>query len=229
MDSGKNQLSGNAGFEDVLSVLKAEGEKRRTNAAAMRQIVFGIIGALVVIQIILGLVKGRVELSNVSIIFSLIAITAAGTAVSKGHNDALKLAQTWKDPLLAPHLLEVIDANDEEIKKDAKAGLGVLLPLVTEEHGSVFSQHQLKTLGGLTKDQDQVLAGRAISALGKIGTKGNLHDLDALADAEAEKGKERPLQALALQARGDIRMRLAKEIVSAKSDAAEAPTTQLNS
>lgn len=216
MSTEKTQLPETVNLGEVLAILKDEGEKRRKNATAMRQVVFGIVGALLAIQLFLGLVKGKFEFSSVSIIFSLIAVMAAGTAVSKGHNDALKLAKTWQDPMLVPHLLEVIDANDEEIKKDAKAGLGILLPLVKEQHAAAFTPHQLKTLGKLTKDEDDQLAGRAVSALGRIGAKENLADLDALADAEAAIGKERPLQALALQARGDLRMRLAKEIVQAQ-------------
>lgn len=218
-----------ADFDAVLSILKEEGEKRRKSAVAMRQVIIGIVGALLGIQVILGFVKGKFEFSSVSIIFSLIAVTAAGTAVSKGHNDALKLAKTWQDPLLVPHLLEVMDANDEEIKKDAKAGLGILLPLVTEEHASAFTPHQLKTLGKLTKDADDQLAGRAISVLGRIGGKESLADLDFLADAEAEAGKARPLQALALQARGDLRMRLAREIVHAKAEPGEESVKSQNS
>lgn len=211
-------------LDDVLRILKEEGEKRRTTATSMKQIVFGIVGALLAIQTFLSIVSGRFEFSNVSIVFILIAAAAAGTAVSKGHNDALKLAKTWQDPLLVPHLLEVMDANDEEIKKDARAGLAILLPKVTEEHASAFSLHQLKALGALTKltakakEEEVFLAAKAVAAIGKIGSAENLPDLDALAAASPAGAEKNPLEASALQARADLRMRLAKQIVDSRSE-----------
>ena len=211
-------------LDDVLRILKEEGEKRRTTSTAMKQVMIGVVGALLAVQAFLAIVTGKIEFSNVSIVFTMIAVMAAGTAVSKGHNDALKLAKTWQDPLLVPHLLEVMDANDEEIKKDAKAGLGVLLPKLTEEHASAFSSHQLKALGALTKlgskpkEEEVILAAKAVTAIGRIGSAESLPDLDALAAASPAGAEKNPLEASALQARADLRMRLAKQIVDSRSD-----------
>lgn len=224
MSESVEETQNPASLDEVLRILREEGEKRRKSAVAMRQVIIGIVGALLGIQVILGFIKGKFEFSTVSIIFSLIAVTAAGTAVSKGHNDALKLAKTWQDPLLVPHLLEVMDANDEEIKKDARAGLGILLPKVTEEHASAFSSHQLKALGALTKltagakEEEVLLAAKAVAAIGKIGSAENLPDLDALAAASPAGAEMNPLEASALQARADLRMRLAKQIVDSRSE-----------
>lgn len=216
-------------LSQLLKALKEEGEKRRKNAAAVRQIIVGIVSIYVVTTVILFIIKGKVEFSSIASMFTLFALAASGVAVNQNHSRALKEASRWIDPRLVPHLLEVLDAADEEIKGEAKRGLKVLLPLVTEAHSADFNSHQLMTLGSLSKDQDEQLAAKAIALVGRIGVKENLADLDFLADAEAEAGKARPLQALALQARGDLRMRLAREIVQGKAEPGEDSVKSQNS
>lgn len=219
----------------LLKALKEEGEKRRKNAVAIRQIIVGIVSMYIVTTVILFIIKGKVEFSSVASMFTLFALAASGVAVSQNHTRALKEASFWKDPRLVPHLLEVMDANDEEIKSEAKKGLLVLLPSVTESQALEFTSHQLDALAKLTqlgparKSDDLMLAAKAVSALGKVGRVESLAVLDALADSSDFTKKAGNFEASLLQARADLRLRLAREIVESRSGLSNPIEKELNS
>lgn len=219
----------------LLKALKAEGEKRRKNAVAIRQIIVGIVSMYIVTTVILFIIKGKVEFSSVASMFTLFALAASGVAVSQSHTRALKEASCWKDPRLVPHLLEVLDANDEEIKSEAKKGLHVLLPSITEAKAFEFTSHQLDALAKLTqlgpahKSDDLLLAAKAVSALGKVGRVESLAVLDTLADSSDLTKKAGNFEASLLQARADLRLRLAREIVESRSRPSNPIEKDLNS
>lgn len=131
----------------------------------------------------------------------------------------MKEANKWQDPALVPHLLEVMDSDSADIKAGARTGLTHLLPKLQPEHAAAFKPHQIKLLTMLAKDKNSGMAEKAVAALGAVGDKHTLVDLDAIAEgySTATKDELKKRSTLALQASGNLRIKLAKQVIDAKS------------
>lgn len=206
-------------LDNLLADLKKHGECRRRSIRAMVGLMGGIGAAWVVLLVLMYLKSGEVDLTTILSQFGLIGCFTSAWGLTQGHQAALKEAEKWQDPALVPHLLEVMDSDSADIKAGAKTGLTHLLPKLQPEHAAAFKPHQIKLLTKLAKDKDAGMAEKAVAALGAVGDKHTLADLDAIAESYSTASKEelKKRSTLALQASGNLRIRLAKQVIDAKS------------
>lgn len=202
---------GPASKEDVLRALVEEGEKRKGGQHALLGAGTALV-AVLLFTVFLSLMKdgGFPTESFVSIIGGLAAVLSA-VALTSRHAEAVKAAEQWADPAMTPWLIDVLDTDSSEVKAAARRALAASLPLVKEEHASLFDLSHIGALTGLLKDKEPGLAAAAAAALGRIGSAGCVGPLEQLADGRmGHRGpaKER-LSTAARMALASLRMRLA--------------------
>jgi hypothetical protein len=206
-------------LELLLEKLKTEGETRRRSIRFMVGFM-GSIGGIWLLLILATFLKtGEIDLTSFLSQLGLIGCFTSAWGLTQSHQNALKEAQKWKDPLLVPHLLEVMDSDSADIRLAVRSGLSHLLQRLEPRHAEHFTPHQIKLLEKVARGKDAPLAEKAVKALAVVGNKGSLIELDALVKsgggASKEEAKKR--STLALQAAGDLRIKLAKHVIDAKS------------
>lgn len=210
-----------ADLASLLATLQKEAEQRRKKAQSVQQVIAGLAGGYVVVALILFIIKREIELSSILSFASLFGCLAAGVSMSSHHRQALSQAAQWQDPRVIPHLIEALDADQQEVKDEAKAVLKSLLPRSAEavEKGVVLSLKQRQLLTDLCRDKDEELALRAVRSLALLGDESSLKTLDDLGRASREQSKlaKTKISALALEAAGDLRLRLARQMVELRS------------
>jgi len=214
----------------LLVLLQKEATLRRKNALFLQQLIAGLTGGYVVVALILLIIKRELEVSSILTFTSLFICLAAGVSMSSQHRQALSQAAQWQDPRVIPHLIEALDADQEEIKLEAKAALRNLLPKLAEagENEITLTHKQRQLLAGLCRDKDDDLAGKAVRSLGLLGDEASLKTLDELGQTSQEKaGPQRErLTALALESAGNLRLRLAREIVEKRTSSLFQPESR---
>ena len=215
----KVELAQKLELEVLLEKLKTEGETRRRSIRFMVGFM-GSIGGIWLLLIIATFLKtGEIDLTSFLSQLGLIGCFTSAWGLTQSHQNALKEAEKWQDPLLVPHLLEVMDSDSADVRLAVRSGLSHLLLRLEANHGQHFTPHQIKLLEKIARGKDAPLAEKAVKALALVGNKGSLVELDALVksggEAALEDAKRR--STLALQAAGDLRIKLAKQVIDAKS------------
>lgn len=208
-------------LDSLLALLQKEADQRRKNALFLQQLIAGLAGGYVVVALILFIIKGKLELSSILSFTSLFACLAAGVSMTSQHRQALSKAAQWQDPRVIPHLIEALDADNEEIKKEAKAVLKSLLPKLLDDAspGITLNLKQRQLLTGLCRDKDAELAEAAVKSLGVLGDEASLKTLDEIGKPDRNKpgGLTPKISALAMESAGNLRLKLARQIVEKRS------------
>lgn len=217
--TANSDLSGD--LDSLLALLQKEADQRRKNALFLQQLIAGLAGGYVVVALILFIIKGQLELSSILSFTSLFACLAAGVSMTSQHRQALSKAAQWQDLRVIPHLIEALDADNEEIKKEAKAVLRSLLPKLQDDAapGIALNTKQRRLLTGLCRDKDAELAEAAVKSLGVLGDEASLQTLDEIgkADRSKQEGLTPRISALAMESAGNLRLKLARQIVEKHS------------
>lgn len=205
----------------LLELLRKEAELRRKKAHSLQQLIFGLAGGYVGVAFILFIIKRELELSSILTFTSLFACLAAGVSMTSQHRQALSQAAQWQDPRVIPHLVEALDADLEEIRQEAKSALKALLPKAESAGGGgiILTPKQRKLLADLCRDKDPELAGQAIIALGSLGDESSLKTLDEIGRGapKTPQPHQQKVSALALESAGNLRLRLARQIVEERT------------
>lgn len=215
-------LTGATSLKEVLAVLEQEAN-RRQRSLFLARLYTGLCYLALVLVIALSFIWGR-EL-NVALLVVVFGGCGSVIGFTKRHFDALLQATSFSDPSVAPHLLDALDTENAGIKNECRQALERLLPTVTPAHGPQFLARHRAGLVRLVKELDLQLAQPALAALSQVGDSAAAEELEAWA-ARRSSGppKEHRLKALALQSAGDLRMRLAREIISRSAGSADPQT-----
>lgn len=215
----RSELDQKLELELLLEKLRTEGEARRRSIRFMNRFM-GTIGGLWLLLVLANFLKsGEIDWTNLLSNLMLIGCFTTVWGVTQSHQKALKEAEKWQNPRLVPHLLEVMDSDSADVRQAARVGLFHLLLSLEPEHAQHFSPHQIKLLEKVARGKNAPLAEKAIKALTVVGNKGSLIELDALVKSGGGGSKEdaKKRLTLALQASGELRIKLAKKVIDAKS------------
>lgn len=215
----RSELDQKLELEFLLEKLRTEGETRRRSIRTM-VVLMGSIAAAWLVLLLLAFIKtGEIDLTNLLSQLGLIGCFTSAWGLTQSHQNALKEAEKWKDPRLVPHLLEVMDSDSSDVRLAVRSGLSHLLHKLEPKHAENFTPHQIKLIEKLARGKNAPLAEKAVKALAVVGNKGSLIELDSIASAgaEAKKDELKKRSTLALQAAGDLRIKLAKKVIDAKS------------
>jgi hypothetical protein len=205
-------------LEDLREVLLKEEKARRTNIQLMVGIGIALVTVYALMIVVQIATRSDVDWTFLMTQMGLIGCFTSVWGLSQKHKQALNHSTQWQDPAMAPHLLEVLDADSKDIREACEAALSRLLPLVTLEHASLFELQQLKGLMKLAETNKTELAESAVRALGKVGNMGTPQKLESFANRRQSLDPfDQRLSTLALQAAADLRLEQARRIVSSKT------------
>lgn len=204
----KAELDKQEELASLLEKLKTEGETRRRSIKAMIALMGGLGAGWLVLILLLFLKTGEFDFTSVLSQLGLIGCFTSAWGLTQSHQNALKEAEKWQDPLLVPHLLEVMDSDSADVRLAVRSGLSHLLLRLEASHAQHFTPHQIKLLEKIARGKDAPLAEKAVKALALVGNKGSLIELDALVKSGGESALEdaKRRSTLALQAAGDLRI-----------------------
>lgn len=202
-------------LEDVLAILETEGRSRQKKILLSRlSIALAFLSLLGVAA--LSFIWGR----EVNVALLVVVIGGCGSAVgyTREHFIALLQATSLNDPALVPHLLDAMESENQTVKQESRRALARLLPSVTADQSASLLPRHRGILVSLVKSLDDQLAQGSLSALIHVGDSAAAKELEEWA-AKRSSGdpREDKMKALALQSAGDLRMRLAREIIASAS------------
>lgn len=144
-------------------------------------------------------------------------------AVSPSHREAIRDALAGPDPTIVPHLLEILDGDDDGLKQEVRSHLAVLLPKLTEDHRSLFDPRSRLLLTLLLEAPEDKVRKGAASAICAVGSVECLHALEK----RAAKSKAEPERVRLRRALGVLRHRVAAEAIhSARQESDEEAPSQ---
>jgi hypothetical protein len=207
-----------ASREEVLEILHAETLQRRRYNRQMQWCI-GFIAVLCVgLMLAQYLLHKEVDMTTMISMFSLF-----GGGVSIGLSRKLKsaLLDMASDPAAIPYLIEALDSGDASLVPLARQILIQGLPNLSVEDAQRFDGPARAALAlALRKTTDADFAVAALGALRHVGSNAELSAMDLAAKQQLvnlpKEHRERVGQ-LALSASADLRLRLAKTIVEAKT------------
>jgi hypothetical protein len=199
---------------EVLEALRSASAERRTQLRNAVTVGGGIFGFFAGVFILLTFIKGRFDTDFLtSVIPSLFLIGLGLFALAPKHKKAVQDALALQDPIVVPHLLEVLDSGDEELNAEVRTALQRLLPQLDACHAPLLdSRHRLQ-LCLLLDSKDAALRKEVIDVLGKVGGVESQDYLAAFTNGKQPEA-ERHRAGMAL---GALRHRLAAGAIRASS------------
>jgi len=201
--------------EELIALLKKETHERRVTAKWIYGIGGGGLAFVILAELFLAVTKSqRPDLASVA---PVIFLFGAGIGVSNRHKAITQAVSQWRDPEVAPMLAETLNCQVKEVIEPVKEALRGTLPLVTQEHASLFDPPSRKQLLNLAKDaEDPDLAEVTLKALRRIGTPSDLSALQSISDRQIPKGTEEIKGRLSTEAKmtmSEIRLRTARAVI----------------
>jgi hypothetical protein len=208
--------------EDILAVLQRETARRRVSGRRAKWIIGSTFAVIAVIEVVTSVHVGHFDGNLFSSMSGMGGIVAGASGVQKL---AVRAAAELQDKRCLGPLLEILDAGDPKIKEIALEAIQRILPDLTAEDASLLDDKQLVCLYRLlhsTKKTKLTMA--IISALRTMGGLGAVAELESAANGRVAVPKlERDrVTTMARMAVGDLRMRLAKNVIVARSQAVDA-------
>ena len=209
-----------ASREEVLEILHRETLHRRKLNGQIR----GCVGFLAVLCVaLMGVQYWRHQEVDMTSFTSMFCLLGGGMTI--GLNPKLKsaLLELGNDPIAIPYLIEALDSGDSSLVPLARQILIQGLPNLREEDAARFDGPARAALGtALRTTSDADFAVAALGALRHVGSSAELPAMDLAAKQQLvnlPKDQRERVGQLALAASADLRLRLAKTIVDARTGA----------
>ena len=207
-----------ASREEVLEILHAETLQRRRYNRQMQWCV----GFIVVLSVGLMISQfARHKEVDMTTMLSMFGLLGGGMTIGLSKKLKSALLDMASDPVAIPYLIEALDSGDTSLVPLARQILIQGLPSLREEDAERFDAPARAALGtALRRTSDAEFAVAALGALRHVGSNSELASMDLAAKQQLvnlPKDQRERVGQLALSASADLRLRLAKTIVEAKT------------
>ncbi|MCC7435419.1 MAG: hypothetical protein IT363_12100 [Methanoregulaceae archaeon] len=202
-------------FDDVLEILQAEGQLRRKRTRVLHWILAALVGVQAAIFGYM-VATGKDSLSNLVVSFApMLCLLGLAAGMTPRAKSALLAASTERDPRLVGHLVEALTSGDPEVVKAAKDCLIEILPTLRDDAEPLDQVQHAALVHGLAT-ADERFASAVVRSLRVLGRSESIAVLEAIAHGKStfvSRASTERLPALALESLGDLRMRLARDVI----------------
>jgi len=207
-----------ASLDELIEILRKESRLLEVRRKASRWVLAALVAIFAFVLLVTWKIQGHLDsntLTTVSTMFSgLTAVAASAT-----HRKALKRAMKESDPRFTGYLLEATQFNDASMPKLAREWLKGQLPLI-QSPDELSPEHRELLYKSLFGRADRTYMVAALEAIRRIGDAKAMPYLDAFATQKwslCGLATRKSLNTLAKTVAGDVRMRVAKTIIDAKT------------